>query len=152
MAPSSLDKLKRTLRDQDQDLYTPPEGNSPASHDDTTLLSVAFPPSPLSALDWHPVAFFVLATLTPQRHRSNLPPPKPGGVRIESSTCIPPLTRMSSNPQNASIHVGPVTRQGEHHLSMQCSVSLTRPAHTAWNTHLHLPLHQEKRILLHINT
>lgn len=38
---SSLDELKRTLRDQR--LYSPPEGNSLASHDDATLLSVPFP-------------------------------------------------------------------------------------------------------------
>jgi hypothetical protein len=49
MASSSLDELKRTLRDQN--LYIPPEGNTPASHDDATLLSVAFPPSLLSALN-----------------------------------------------------------------------------------------------------
>ena len=40
MASSSLDHLKQSLRDQG--LYSPPEGDSPASHDDATLLSVAF--------------------------------------------------------------------------------------------------------------
>jgi hypothetical protein len=33
-----LDQLKRTLADQG--LYSPPKGDSPASHDDPTLLSV----------------------------------------------------------------------------------------------------------------
>jgi len=36
---SALDQLKLTLTDQG--LYNPPEGDSPASHHDATLLSVA---------------------------------------------------------------------------------------------------------------
>lgn len=38
MPNSPLDQLKRTLTDKG--LYSPPEGDSPASHDDATLLSV----------------------------------------------------------------------------------------------------------------
>jgi len=107
MPPSPLDVLKRSLRDEG--LYSPPNGPSPASHDDATLLSVALPPPfSVTAKIIHTVAFSVLASLTPQRHTSNLLPPKPGDARIECSVYTPPLTRTSSNPQNASIHVGPV--------------------------------------------
>jgi hypothetical protein len=41
MAASPLDQLKQTLGDQG--LYNPPKGDSPASHDDATLLSVLLP-------------------------------------------------------------------------------------------------------------
>ena len=48
MASSALDQLKHTL--SEQGLYSPSEGDSPASHDDATLLSVPLPlffPHPL---------------------------------------------------------------------------------------------------------